>query len=349
MRSLDCAPGSPFKPVRPSSPDGVSVATMELREWERCFLVHKLLARGAMFRGREFTFPGGRIVWVRFSIPGERLRMHVEWAGEEPPILDPPEGSEDWLDTHPEAGRLVILAEDDRTAVVVGDAIGAMLALLHGALGMHYPAIEIPAEWVERGEILAADFAAVYADRRVPLEERLHPRTGVWVPDRALFTVLEHLDALVSHGDGKDRGALAAVVFWRLSTEDYAFEGDDIGEVLAEPDEGPRTPFDQAQAEQCFQNAYKALEALLGGQPSKDEAKLRARLVDAGVDPNRVPRLPDETATVLQRVMRFREVRDTKAAHGGRTAATSRQLTYFDLMEAQWVVGEMIVEVLGIA
>jgi hypothetical protein len=70
---------------------------------------------------------------------------------------------------------------------------------------------------------------------------------------------------------------------------------------------------------------------------------------DARVDPDRVPRLPDETGTVLQRVMRFREVRDTKVAHGGRTAANARQLTYFDLMEAQWVVAEMIVEVLGIA
>jgi hypothetical protein len=322
---------------------------MELREGERCFLLHKLFARGATFRGREFTFPGGRIVWVRFSMSGDRLTMHVGWAGEEPVILDPPEGSEDWLDKHPEAGRLVILAKDQRTAAVVSDAIGAMLALLHGALGMHYPAIEIPAEWVERGEILLADLDALSADWRVPLEERLHPRTGAWVPDRELVTVLEHLGALLSHGDGKDEGALAAVVFWRLSTEDYAFEGDAIAEVLGERDEGPRTPFDQAQAEQCFQNAYKALEALLGGQPPKDEARLRTRLDDARVDPDRVPRLPDETGTVLQRVMRFREVRDTKVAHGGRTAANARQLTYFDLMEAQWVVAEMIVEVLGIA
>jgi hypothetical protein len=322
---------------------------MELREGERCFLLHKVLARGATFRRREFTFPGGRIVWVRFSMPVERLTMHVGWAGEEPLILDPPEGSEDWLDKRPEAGRLVILVEDERTAAVVADAIGAMLALLHGALGMHYPAIEIPAEWVSRGEILVGDFDALYADRRVPLAERLHPRTGTWVPDRELVTVLEHLDVLLSHGDGKDEGALAAAVFWRLSTEDYDFEGDAIGEVIAEPDDGPRTPFDQAQAEQCFQNTYKALEALLGGQPPKDEAKLRARLIDVGVDPDRVPRLPDETATVLERVMRFRDVRDTKVAHGGRTAAKARQLTYFDLMEAQWVVSEMIAEVLGIA
>jgi hypothetical protein len=138
------------------------------------------------------------------------------------------------------------------------------------------------------------------------------------------------------------------VVFWRLSTEDYAFEDDTVGVVLAAPEDGPRTPFDQAQAEQCFQNAYKAMEALLGGQPPKDEAKLRARLVAAGIDPDRIPRLPDETATVLQRVMRFREIRDKRVAHGGRTGATARQLTYFDLMEAQWVVAEMIVEVLGL-
>jgi hypothetical protein len=137
-------------------------------------------------------------------------------------------------------------------------------------------------------------------------------------------------------------------VFWRLSTEDYAFEGDAIREVLADPDDGPRTPFEQARAEQCFQNAYKAFEALLGGPPPRDEPRLRARLADLGIDPDRTPRLPDETATVLRRVMRFREVRDTKVAHGGRTAAKARRVTYFDLMEAQWVVSEMIAEALGL-
>jgi hypothetical protein len=120
---------------------------MELREGERCFLLHKVFARGATFRGREFTFPGGRIVWVRFSMPGKRPTMRVEWAGEEPPVLDPPGGSEDWLDQHADAGRLVIIAEDEQTAAVVGDAIGAMFVLLHGTPGSHYPVIEVSVDW----------------------------------------------------------------------------------------------------------------------------------------------------------------------------------------------------------
>jgi hypothetical protein len=46
--------------------------------------------------------------------------------------------------------------------------------------------------------------------------------------------------------------------------------------------------------------------------------------------------------------MRFRDVRDTQVAHGGRAGAKGRRLTYFDLMEAQWVVSEMIAELLGL-
>jgi hypothetical protein len=281
-------------------------------------------------------------------MPGERLSMSVGWAGEEPLILDPPEGSDDWLDKNPEAGRLILLVEDESVAPVVADAVGAMLALLHGRLGLHCTAVEIPCEWVERGEVFVADVEALLAARHVALEERLSARSGAWVPDLVLAAVLEHMEALLAHGDGRNEGALAAVVFWRLSTEDYAFEDDDISEVLKNPAGGPQTPFERARAEQCFQNAYKGMEALLGGQPPKDEPKLRARLVEAGIDPERVPDLPDDSATVLRRVMRFREVRDSKVAHGGRTGAKARGLTYYDLMEAQWVVAEMIIEVLGL-
>jgi hypothetical protein len=80
-------------------------------------------------------------------MPGERLSMSVGWAGEEPLILDAPEGSDDWLDKNPEAGRLILLVEDESVAPVVADAVGAMLALLHGRLGLHCTAVEIPCEW----------------------------------------------------------------------------------------------------------------------------------------------------------------------------------------------------------
>jgi hypothetical protein len=53
-----------------------------------------------------------------------------------------------------------------------------MLAMLHGPIGLHHPTVEIPCWWVERGEILVAELEALYADRRVPVEKRLHPRHG---------------------------------------------------------------------------------------------------------------------------------------------------------------------------
>jgi hypothetical protein len=107
-------------------------------------------------------------------MPGERLSMSVGWAGEEPLILDPPEGLRR-LARQESGGRAPDspLVEDESVAPVVADAVGAILALLHGRLGLHCTAVEIPCEWVERGEVFVADVEALLATRHVALEERL--------------------------------------------------------------------------------------------------------------------------------------------------------------------------------
>jgi hypothetical protein len=62
------------------------------------------------------------------------------------------------------------------------------------------------------------------------------------------------------------------------------------------------------------------------------------------VDPDRVPHLPDgRSETVVQRLLKQRTARNKKSAHGGRTGG-ERRLTYYDLMEMQWIAGEMIAE-----
>jgi hypothetical protein len=197
-----------------------------------------------------------------------RTSLDERWKGGRRAAYPRPAGGlRRLLDKNPEAGRLILLVEDESVAPIVADAVGAMLALLHGRLGLHCTAVEIPCEWGgARGGLCRRRVEALLATRHVALE-RLSARSGAWVPDLVLAAVLEHMEALLAHGDGRNEGALAAVVFWRLSTEDYAFEDDDISEVLKNPAGGPQTPFERARAEQCFQNTYKGVEALLGGQP----------------------------------------------------------------------------------
>jgi hypothetical protein len=77
-------------------------------------------------------------------------------------------------------------------------------------------------------------------------------------------------------------------------------------------------------------------QALIGGEPGKG-AKFRQRLLDVGIDPDEqvgFRRRPRES--LIDVLRRIHATRDARAAHGGRTSAANRGITYFELMEAQY-------------
>src|SRR5262249_11010308 len=139
-----------------------------------------------------------------------------------------------------------------------------------------------------------------------------------------------------AHGD-HDAPLPSALLYYKVSTAEFAFLGDSIGWALS--DEGRQSPesrFERTQVEQAFQNAWKALEALLGGEPPTDDRRFRERLQAVGVDPDYRFGHRSNPEALVDVLKRMRGTRDTRAAHGGRTSAKRRGIAPFELMEAQF-------------
>jgi hypothetical protein len=139
----------------------------------------------------------------------------------------------------------------------------------------------------------------------------------------------------------RDEGLPAALLYHKLSTAEFAFLGDDVGWALSDEGHEPAASFyDRARIEAAFHNAFKAIEALIGGEPARADAKFRRRLQAIGVDPDEVVGYRGmEREPLFDVLLRVRATRDGRAAHAGRTSAERRGITYYELMEAQAAAG----------
>lgn len=233
--------------------------------------------------------------------------------------------------------------EASARASAVADAIAGMLAS---------PQSPIPVE-TSVVPISDADAAANLVDlERLRADRDLFPDpfaatvlTDMSAQPGILPPVLDRLDVVLRDGDAEVTGLLPALVFWRLAVDEYALAPDDVRWTLDHPGERPVTRIDQARAEQSIQNAYKAFEALIGGQPPKNRSKFARRLTDLGIDPSASIRLPDEAPdTLIERLVRLWDLRSKRAAHGGPTGVADRSVTWHEVVECHWTIWHCIDE-----
>lgn len=105
---------------------------------------------------------------------------------------------------------------------------------------------------------------------------------------------------------------------------------------------------ERARIETAYQNAFKAIEAVIG-EPPKEERRLRMRLVEAGID-------PDETVgygfyerygaepgkeKLIKKLTDMHHSRDKKSAHG--RTAIPRTIGYCELKDKQALAQYMLV------
>jgi hypothetical protein len=91
---------------------------------------------------------------------------------------------------------------------------------------------------------------------------------------------------LATAGTGdRDRALPAALLYYKLSTSEHAFLGDSVTWALGDGgEEIADSSYERTRIEQAFHNAFKSIEALIGGEPPSDERKFRRRLEAIGVD-----------------------------------------------------------------
>jgi hypothetical protein len=285
--------------------------------------------------GRVWHIPDGSVAWIGWPVS--------EFGGIG--IPGPP-GSTD-LERRTDAGRVHIsmkLAHDDAVerATAVADAIAGMMASPESGMPIEPSVVPISDTDVAAGEV---DTDALARDhfRGVEYESSPALRNAVWKP--SLTAILDRLDVVLSDPDGDVTGLLPALVFWRLAVDEYALTPHEVRDALANPDDRMPTRIEQARAEQSIHNAFKALEALIGGWPPKDETKFAKRLTALSLDPSAAvgpERLPKQT--LLQQLIWLRELRSKQAAHAGMTGVRDRSVSWQQLITAHWAVWHCIYE-----
>lgn len=276
------------------------------------FLIVRLIASGHLAQ-TDVTIPHGRIRWIEWlPASGEPVSYQGETEGR---LL---------LDLQAPA--------DQAEAQWIADVLSGLLDLAHGPSGM--PLEVTPVDIPDNGPLLAHQ---VLHDLH-PFDPAHAAVSESWWPsDEPIALALLALPDVLASAAQPDRGLPAALLYYRASTVEYAFLGDSIS--WARSDEGHQPPlsfFERTKFEQAFHNAFKAVEALLGGEPPQDERKLRARLQAVGVDPDDLAGYDRRAREpIIDIVRRMHRTRDARAAHGGRTTAATRAITYYELMEAQ--------------
>lgn len=127
----------------------------------------------------------------------------------------------------------------------------------------------------------------------------------------------------------QDEPLYRATRFLKASQEGFhVWAGE--SEVLDHMDCAATTGAEQTSFERALQDAFKAVEAVVG-DPPKDDRKFFRKIRKAGLDPHQELGYPD--AMELHRVIRdMNEARDKKAAHG---STKPRPITIGELLDYQ--------------
>jgi hypothetical protein len=121
-----------------------------------------------------------------------------------------------------------------------------------------------------------------------------------------------------------------AVHFLKSSRDKFSVLSVDIPEILAKPDRSAESGLEQSRLEDALQNAFKAVEAIIG-DPPRDDRRFRAKLVNEGLDPDMLVGYSTELPLDAM-IRRMSRARDTKAAHG---STPNRRITIVEMLEYQ--------------
>jgi hypothetical protein len=229
--------------------------------------------------------------------------------------------------------------QNDEFAQRFADSTMATLVLLNPSYAPRFPvAFGVPVDKLDKhGEITFAQL--VEEDAQKDYKDRYGERgllhvfgTEYHLLADEIAWIWETVPALLI-----DSGIFDAAHFYQASVREFVFLGDSVREVINNIDSAPTSRYDLTRAENAIQNAFKAIEALIG-DPPKDDRRLRSKIKAAGLDPDEqvgrdIPECGLASQSILNQVRKLSRIRDTRAAHA-RTEA-NRRITYFEMMDAQ--------------
>jgi hypothetical protein len=238
-------------------------------------------------------------------------------------------------------GRLIFKprggADEEEVAVTL-DALSGLMGVANHFWGEQFSAVPIPPPLLTSEVLFVEDMVEAFAADAPEFMAGMQLGSSTWVGDDSPEWALDRMDIALSGLDD----LVPALAYIFESRKEFLFLGDDIAMVQSEPSAVPPSPIEVIRMETSFHNAYKAMEALLGGEPPKDGEKLRERLESRSINPDEVAGFAGMREDMLTRVVRLQTIRDKRSAHAGRTGVKSRAITYFELMDAQYAAAAAI-------
>ena len=188
----------------------------------------------------------------------------------------------------------------------------------------------VPANLVRDIKSVPVDKLARIEETRVPDERILEfPKVAlgaaVYISYQQVDAAWKIMPALFKHEE-----LYRAARFLKTSQDHFHVGSGQIAEVLDNPNSAAASGFEQNMLENALQNAFKAVEAVLG-DPPKDDGKFFPKIRAIGLDPNKevgyLNKMP-----LVKVIRNMNEARDKKAAHG---STTHRTITIGEMMEYQ--------------
>ena len=197
------------------------------------------------------------------------------------------------------------------------EAMRIAQAFLLGFEVMNGPSFD-PAESLPCLRVAATSFPKkerYYFEEIEVLDDQLHSSFAAMLLGTAFFAADEIVAAawritpLLRSNEDLHRAA----AFLRTSQLSYWIPEVDLGEAIEQAAEMAPNALIQSRWEDALQNAFKAIEAIVG-DPPKDETRFHAKLSSAGLDPNAESGLVSKDRLSAQ-IRRMNVARDKKSAH----------------------------------
>ncbi|APV43867.1 hypothetical protein Dform_00512 [Dehalogenimonas formicexedens] len=221
---------------------------------------------------------------------------------------------------------------DETDAQAFADALMVTLAVLYD-LTLEEPPIpvRIHSEQITSDGILRTRNIDDYETNNLI---RYHAAIGI--PNIALYKALQIMPVFY-----KNQSIMNSASFYRESIHKIWLCEEDIAEIILD-NEIPTSIVEKANIETAYQNAFKAIEAIIGEPPSNID-RLRDKMVAQGIDPDEViggSHLGSAEETIIKKVLRMQRTRDKKAAHG--KTDHSRDIDYVELNDKQKLAKRII-------
>jgi len=227
--------------------------------------------------------------------------------------------------------------KDDNSAQRFADAVMSALALIHSVATDDTPkAISIPEDVIRKdGFIKTKDIVA----EGIVSETYFKFWQSVGVPS----VVLDHVWRIVPY-IVESKSLMDAANYYKESIGQVCLTDEDISEIMLDNSNIPKSQTEKARVETAYQNAFKAIEAIIG-EPPKDKRKLKMKLIEAGINPEEevgceIYGMKPGKETVIKKLVEMHQARDKKAAHGKTNEL--RNIGYCELKDKQSLVRYLI-------